>query len=109
VSSSKRCTRRLGVRTLFVTATALITTLGKALAEGELDERLKLLTSGSCCSATRLANCTQWMYPKRSFARWRPPQEFDANLGPAQLILRPLESTNNRGRGINPRPFNLQK
>ncbi len=33
-----------GVRTLFVTATALITTLGKALAEGRLDERLKLLT-----------------------------------------------------------------
>jgi DNA replication protein DnaC len=32
-----------GVRTLFVTATALITTLGKALAEGQLDERLKLL------------------------------------------------------------------
>jgi hypothetical protein len=32
------------VRTLFVTATALITTLGKALAEGKLDERLKLLT-----------------------------------------------------------------
>jgi len=32
-----------GVRTLFVTATALITTLGKALAEGRLDERLKLL------------------------------------------------------------------
>ena len=33
-----------GVRTSFVTATALITTLGKALAEGKLDERLKLLT-----------------------------------------------------------------
>jgi DNA replication protein DnaC len=33
-----------GVRTLFVTATALITTLGKALAEGKLDERLKLLS-----------------------------------------------------------------
>jgi DNA replication protein DnaC len=33
-----------GVRTLFVTATTLITTLGKALAEGKLDERLKLLT-----------------------------------------------------------------
>src|SRR5713101_5446946 len=33
-----------GVRTLFVTATALITTLSKALAEGKLDERLKLLT-----------------------------------------------------------------
>jgi DNA replication protein DnaC len=33
-----------GIRTLFVTATALITTLGKALAEGKLDERLKLLT-----------------------------------------------------------------
>jgi DNA replication protein DnaC len=32
-----------GVRTLFVTATALITTLGKALAEGRLEERLKLL------------------------------------------------------------------
>src|ERR1700751_276814 len=32
------------IRTLFVTATALITTLGKALAEGKLDERLKLLT-----------------------------------------------------------------
>jgi DNA replication protein DnaC len=32
-----------GVRTLFVTATALITTLGKALAEGKLDERLKQL------------------------------------------------------------------
>jgi DNA replication protein DnaC len=33
-----------GVRPLFVTATALITTLGKALAESKLDERLKLLT-----------------------------------------------------------------
>jgi DNA replication protein DnaC len=33
-----------GVRTLFVTATALITTLGKALAEGRLEERIKLLT-----------------------------------------------------------------
>ena len=33
-----------GIRTLFVTATALITTLGKALAEGKLDERLKLLS-----------------------------------------------------------------
>ena len=33
-----------GVRTLFIAATALITTLGKALAEGKLDERLKLLT-----------------------------------------------------------------
>ena len=32
-----------GVRTLFVTATALITTLGKALAEGKLEERLKIL------------------------------------------------------------------
>jgi DNA replication protein DnaC len=32
-----------GVRTLFVTATTLITTLGKALAEGKLDERPKLL------------------------------------------------------------------
>jgi DNA replication protein DnaC len=29
-----------GVRTLFITATALITTLGKALAEGRLEERL---------------------------------------------------------------------
>ena len=33
-----------GIRTRFVTATALITTLGKALAEGRLEERLKLLT-----------------------------------------------------------------
>jgi DNA replication protein DnaC len=33
-----------GVRTLFVTATVLITTLGKALAEGRLEERLKPLT-----------------------------------------------------------------
>ena len=33
-----------GVRTLFVAATALITTLGKALAEGKLEERLKLLS-----------------------------------------------------------------
>ena len=33
-----------GVRTLFVTATALIATLGKALAEGRLEERLKILT-----------------------------------------------------------------
>jgi len=32
-----------GARTLFVTATALITALGKALAEGRLEERLKLL------------------------------------------------------------------
>jgi len=33
-----------GVRTLFVTATALITTLGKALAERKIEERIKLLT-----------------------------------------------------------------
>jgi len=33
-----------GVRTWFVTATALITTLGKALAEGKLEDRLKLLS-----------------------------------------------------------------
>lgn len=33
-----------GVRTLFVTATALITTLGKALAEDKLEDRLKLLS-----------------------------------------------------------------
>jgi hypothetical protein len=33
-----------GVRTLFVSATALITTLGKALAEGKLEDRLKLLS-----------------------------------------------------------------
>src|SRR5580658_10168728 len=33
-----------GVRTLFITATALITTLGRALAEGRLEERLKVLT-----------------------------------------------------------------
>jgi DNA replication protein DnaC len=33
-----------GVRTLFVTATALITTLGKSLAEGKLEQRLKLLS-----------------------------------------------------------------
>jgi DNA replication protein DnaC len=33
-----------GVRTLFVTATALITTLGRALAEGRLEDRLKVLT-----------------------------------------------------------------
>jgi IstB-like ATP binding protein len=32
------------VRTLLVTATALITTLGKALAESKLKERLKLLS-----------------------------------------------------------------
>jgi DNA replication protein DnaC len=33
-----------GVRTSFVTATALITTLGRALAEGRLEERLKVLS-----------------------------------------------------------------
>ena len=33
-----------GARTLFVTTTGLITTLGKALAEGRLEERLKLLS-----------------------------------------------------------------
>jgi len=33
-----------GVRTLFISATALITTLGRALAEGRLEERLKILT-----------------------------------------------------------------
>ena len=33
-----------GLRTFFTTATALITTLGKALAENRLEERLKLLT-----------------------------------------------------------------
>jgi DNA replication protein DnaC len=32
------------VRTLLVTATALITTLGKALAESKLEDRLKLLS-----------------------------------------------------------------
>jgi DNA replication protein DnaC len=33
-----------GVRTLFISATALITTLGRALVEGRLEERLKILT-----------------------------------------------------------------
>ena len=33
-----------GVRTLFISATALITTLGRAFAEGRLEERLKILT-----------------------------------------------------------------
>ena len=33
-----------GVRTLFSSATALIATLGKALTEGRLDERLKILS-----------------------------------------------------------------
>jgi DNA replication protein DnaC len=32
-----------GVRTLFISATALITTLGRALIEGRLEQRLKLL------------------------------------------------------------------
>ncbi len=36
--------REQGVRTLFGTATALIATLGKALVEGRLEERLKLLS-----------------------------------------------------------------
>lgn len=35
---------RLGLRVAFTTAAALITTLGKALYENRLDERLKLLT-----------------------------------------------------------------
>ena len=35
---------RLGLRVMFTTATALITTLGKALYENRLEERLKLLT-----------------------------------------------------------------
>ncbi len=35
---------RLGLRVTFTTAAALITTLGKALYENRLDERLKLLT-----------------------------------------------------------------
>ena len=33
-----------GVRTFFITATALITTLGKALSENRLEDRLKVLT-----------------------------------------------------------------
>jgi len=33
-----------GVRTVFVSATAFITNLGRALAEGRLEERLKILT-----------------------------------------------------------------
>lgn len=33
-----------GVRTLFISATALITILGRAFAEGRLEERLKILT-----------------------------------------------------------------
>ena len=33
-----------GVRTLFSSATALIAMLGKALAEGRLEERLKMLS-----------------------------------------------------------------
>jgi DNA replication protein DnaC len=33
-----------GVRTLFITATALSATLGKALAEGRLEQRLKILS-----------------------------------------------------------------
>lgn len=35
---------RLGLRVMFTTATALITTLGKALYDNRLEERLKLLT-----------------------------------------------------------------
>jgi len=35
---------RLGLRVTFTTATALITTLGKALYENRLEERLKILT-----------------------------------------------------------------
>ena len=35
---------RLGLRVMFTTATALITTLGKALYENRLEERLKILT-----------------------------------------------------------------
>lgn len=35
---------RLGLRVMFTTATALITTLGKALYENRLEERLKVLT-----------------------------------------------------------------
>jgi DNA replication protein DnaC len=37
-----------GVRTWFISATALITTLGRALAEGRLEERQKLLLNRSC-------------------------------------------------------------
>ena len=35
---------RLGLRVMLTTATALITTLGKALYENRLEERLKILT-----------------------------------------------------------------
>jgi hypothetical protein len=43
-----------GVRTLFTTAAGLIATLGKALSENRLDERLKLLGQPSS-SSTRSA------------------------------------------------------
>jgi hypothetical protein len=48
-----------GVRTLFVSPTALITTLGKALVEGKLDEGLKLLTQPQLliCERARSAIC----------------------------------------------------
>jgi len=66
-----------GVRTLFVTATALITTLGKALAEGKLDERLKLLTQ------PQLLICDEIGY--------LPIDRHGANLF-FQLVSRPLRA-----------------
>ena len=67
------------MRTLLVTATALITTLSKALAEGKLDERLKLLTQpqllicdeiGYLRSTARAPTCSSsWSRAATSVAR----------------------------------------
>ena len=72
-----------GVRALFVTATALITTLGKALAEGRLEERLKILSQPQlliidelaiCRSTARAPTCSSsWSRAATSAARSSSP------------------------------------
>jgi DNA replication protein DnaC len=67
------------VRTLLVTATALITTLSKALAEGKLDERLKLLTQ------PQLLICDEIGYPP--IDRQGANLFFQAGLAPPRAWL----------------------
>ena len=72
-----------GVRTLFITATALITTLGRALAEGRLEERLKVLTQPQLLIVDEIgylpidrqgANCSSsWCHGVMSVARSSSP------------------------------------
>src|SRR5690348_14009381 len=59
-----------GVRTLFISATALITILGRAFAEGRLEERLKILTQPQLLISTRLVICRSTARVPTSSSSW---------------------------------------